>query len=45
MLELLLLILAAIQLNRYTKWQRITGDSSLKEFFRHEITEIKGLFK
>lgn len=45
MLELLLLILAAIELHRYTKWQRVTGDGNLKEYFRHELTEIKNFFK
>ena len=45
MLGLLLLIIAIIVAIRYNKWQLKTKDHSLKNFYRHEVTEIKAFFK
>ena len=30
---------------RWNKWQIITDDHSLKNFLRHELTEVKAFFR
>ena len=45
MIELAIILLALVLALRYNKWQLITGEHSVKNFFRHELTEVKAFFK